>query len=73
VLRRARFGRREVFYSPDSATVHPTSMPWYGDGRRPACAEAQVKDPRAKRGGGTMQYEDAARILEVGAEGNRRP
>jgi hypothetical protein len=31
-------------YSSDSATVHPTSMPWYGDGRRPACAETQARD-----------------------------
>jgi hypothetical protein len=39
-------------------------MPWYGDGRRPACAEAQAKDLRAQRGGGTMQYEMRHASLE---------
>jgi hypothetical protein len=62
VLRRARASGRAVFYSPDSATVHLASMPWYGNGRRPVCAGAQAKDPRAKRGGGTMQYKDAAHV-----------
>jgi hypothetical protein len=64
MLRRARAGRRAVSYSWDSATVHPASMPWYGDRRRPACAEAQAKDPRAQRGGGTMRYEMRHASLE---------
>jgi hypothetical protein len=64
MLRRARAGRRAVSYSLDSTTVHPASMPWYGDGRRPACAEAQAKDLRAQRGGGTMQYEMRHASLE---------
>jgi hypothetical protein len=51
-----------VLYSPDLATRYLASIPWYGDRRRPACAGAQAKDPRAKRGGGTIQYEDAAHV-----------
>jgi hypothetical protein len=49
-------------YRQGAATGRKASMPRYGNRHRPACVGAQAKDPWAKRGGGTMWYEDVARV-----------